>query len=201
MNTLVGAKPSKTLPHGETKRLVDAYYWHSPTVGIIAGYTPKARDVHDHFGVFRGVDQVESFGQATVVSCSVFLDSIKTGLAYPDYYKQRNFVFVGVDKVHCHGLIREGETYICAGIIQNYKFRQMTVSGKIFKLKQPLDLPTYFADFTEARLLAYDFDADLFEMVFEIHNIVGQGIKNEKVWGNVGGFSDNGETGKQETDN
>jgi hypothetical protein len=181
MENLVGANPSEVLPHGETKRLVDAYYWHLPTVGIIAGYTPKPRDVHDHFGVFRGVDQVESFGQACVVSCSVFLDAMKMGLAYQDYYKQRNFVFVGVDKVHCHGFIRKGETYICAGIIQHYKFRQMTVSGKIFKLKQLIDLPAYFAQFTEAQLKNYDFDANYFEMVFEIHNIVGQGIKNDKI--------------------
>src|SRR5215469_5020983 len=71
--TLVDTIPSKILLHGPTKRLVDKYHWHLPDKGIVASYTPKERDVEDHFGVFRGVDQVEAFAQATIVSCATYL--------------------------------------------------------------------------------------------------------------------------------
>lgn len=177
MHTLKGQNPRNVLPHGPTKLLVDAFHWHDPEVGIVASYTPKERDVEDHFGVFRGVDQVESFGQACVVSCSVFLDAAKMGLSYAEYYQLRNFVFAGVQQVYCHGFIRLGETYVCLGIIQQYKFRQMTVSGRIYKAPVSLDLDAYFADFTSERLHAFDLGEE-FEKVFEIHNIIGKGIKN-----------------------
>lgn len=177
--TLVGANPAEVLPHGETKRLVDHYLFHAPTVGVVASYMPKERDVLDHFGVFRGVDMVESFGQAAVVSTSVFLDAIKTNVDYKTYYQNRNFVFVGVEKVHCHGFIRCGEPYVCLGVINHYKFRQMTVSGRIYKTTPDIDLGEYFSHFTEERLRNYDVD-DRFTMVFEIQNIVGQGIRNDK---------------------
>jgi hypothetical protein len=179
MGTLVGQAPREVLPHGPTKLLVDAFLWHDPELGIVASYTPKARDVEDHFGVFRGVDQVESFGQACVVSCSVFLDAAKMGLSFREYYQQRNFVFAGVEQVHCHGFIRLGETYVCLGIIQQYKFRQMMVSGRIYKVPDSLDLAAYFADFNAERLKAFHL-GEGFEKVFEIHNIIGKGIKNEK---------------------
>ena len=179
MNSLVGQDPRIVLPHGPTKLLVDAYHWHDPALGVVASYTPKARDVHDHFGVFRGVDQVESFGQACVVSCSIFLDAAKMGIGYRAYYQQRNFVFAGVERVHCHGFIREGETYVCLGLIQQYKFRQMTVSGRIYKVPPGLDPDAYFARFTSERLRAFDLHEG-FEQVFEIHNIIGKGIKNDK---------------------
>ncbi|MEO6633673.1 MAG: hypothetical protein ABIN13_18170, partial [Mucilaginibacter sp.] len=64
---LVGIDPANLLLHGPTKRLVNAYHWHSPNKGIVASYSPTERDVEDHFNVFRGVDQVESFAQATIV--------------------------------------------------------------------------------------------------------------------------------------
>jgi hypothetical protein len=177
--SLVGQDPRRVLPHRPTKLLVDEFLWHEPEVGIVASYTPRERDVEDHFGVFRGVDQVESFGQACVVSCSVFLDAAKMALDYDAYYAQRNFVFAGVERVHCHGFIRLGEPYVCLGAIEQYKFRQMTVSGRIYKVAGDVDLRAYFAGFTAERLRAFDLD-ERFEKVFEIHNIIGKGIKNEK---------------------
>lgn len=178
MNTLVGEKPSLVLPHGPTKRLVNEYLWHSPQVGIVAAYTPTELDVHDHFGVFRAVDQVESFGQAVVVSCSAFLDTAKMQLSYEEYYKRRNFVFVGIKSVHCHNVIRYGETYVCLGVINFYKYRQMTASGRIFKVPSGLDLKEYFKNFTEDRLRNYALD-ERFVLATELHDILGKGIKNE----------------------
>ena len=178
MKTLVGESTGLVLPHGPTKRLVDEYLWHSPNVGIVATYTPNDRDVHDHFGVFRAVDQVESFGQAVVVSCSAFLDTAKMGLGYKEYYTHRNFVFVGVKAVHCHNVIRVREQYVCLGIINFYKFRQMTASGRIYKVSAGLNLQEYFKDFTEERLRNYDLGPE-FVLATELHDILGKGIKNE----------------------
>lgn len=180
MKTLVGQRTDLVLPHGPTKRLVDEYYWHSPTVGIVAGYTPNERDVHDHFGVFRAVDQVESFGQAVVVSCSAFLDTEKMGLGYKEYYEQRNFVFVGIKSVHCHNVIRYNERYVCLGVINFYKYRQMTASGRIYKVPTGLDLHAYFKNFSEDRLRSYDL-GEGFVLATELHDILGKGIKNEKL--------------------
>jgi hypothetical protein len=144
----------------------------------VAAYTPNERDVHDHFGVFRAVDQVESFGQAVVVSCSSFLDTKKMGLSYENYYKQRNFVFVGIKQVHCHNVIRLNETYVCLGVINFYKYRQMTASGKIYKVQKGLNLTEYFKDFTEEKLKNYELD-ERFTLCTELHDILGKGIKNE----------------------
>ena len=60
MDSLVGIDTADILPHGPTKLLVNKYNWHSPGLGIVASYTPTERDVEDHFGIFRGVDQVEA---------------------------------------------------------------------------------------------------------------------------------------------
>jgi hypothetical protein len=180
MTTLVGQRTDIVLPHGPTKRLVDEYLWHSPHVGIVAAYTPNERDVHDHFGVFRAVDQVESFGQAVVVSCSAFLDTAKMGVSYEEYYKLRNFVFVGIKSVHCHNVIRYKEQYVCLGVINFYKYRQMTASGRIYKVPPGLDVAAYFKDFTEERLRNYDLDEG-FVLTTELNDILGKGIKNEKL--------------------
>jgi hypothetical protein len=178
MNTLVGQNPAIILPHGPSKRLVNEYLWHSPQVGIVAAYTPNERDVHDHFGVFRAVDQVESFGQAVVVSCSAFLDTKKMQLSYEEYYKLRNFVFVGIKAVHCHNVIRHNEMYVCLGVINFYKYRQMTASGRIYKVPQGLDVKEYFKNFSDERLRNYDLD-ERFVLATELHDILGKGIKNE----------------------
>lgn len=178
MSTLVGMDPHTVLPHGPSKTLVDEYVWHAPEAGIVAAYTPNEWDVMDHFGVFRAVDQVESFGQAVVVSCSAYLDTRKTGLTYEEYYRLRNFVFVGIQRVHCHDVIQFNQRYICMGVINFYKFRQMTASGRIYKVPPDMDLTHYFRDFTVERLKRFDVSRD-FVLATELHDILGKGIKNE----------------------
>ena len=181
MESLVGLDPGLVLPHGPSKLLVDEYLWHLPNAGIVASYTPKERDVRDHFGVFRAVDQVESFGQATAVSCSAFLDSNKTGIGYKEYYKERNFVFMSIEKVLCHNFIRLNERYICIGIITFYKFRQMATSGRIYKVVTDLDLKNYFKSFTEESLRNFRLTED-FVLVTEIEKVISKGIKIEKLY-------------------
>ncbi len=181
MESLVGQDPGLVLPHGPSKLLVDEYLWHMPNAGIVAAYTPKEPDVRDHFGVFRAVDQVESFGQATAVSCSAFLDTNKMNIGYKEYYKERNFVFLSIEKVLCHNFIRLNERYICIGIITFYKFRQMATSGRIYKVATGLDLKNYFKSFTEEALRDFKLSVD-FELVTEIEKVVSKGIKIEKLY-------------------
>ena len=102
MGNLVGTLPEDMLLHGPTKRLLDNYHWHEPKIGIVASYTPKAFDVNDHFGIFRGVDQIEAFAQATIVSCATFLECEKQQCE-PDDLKL-NFVpaFISIGNVYFH---------------------------------------------------------------------------------------------------
>ena len=99
---LVGVDPVNLLLHGPTKRLVSAYHWHSPNKGIVASYSPTERDVEDHFNVFRGVDQIEAFAQATIVSCATFLQCRKQN-CLPDVLRD-TFVpaFISIGNVNFH---------------------------------------------------------------------------------------------------
>ena len=178
IENLVGFDPSKMLLHGPTKLLLDDFHWHDPKTGIIASYTPKSRDVHDHFGVFRGVDQIEAFAQATIVSCGTFLECKKLNCS-PEQLKER-FVpaFISVGSVNFHNYLAEGETFISIGKIKFYKFRQMVSDGRIYKVPSGLDLNDYFKDFKESRLDNYDL-GEGFSLVAELFDITGRALKKE----------------------
>ena len=179
VNNLCDVHPKNILiAHGPKKLLVDKYHWHSPKVGIVASYTPKARDVEDHFGVFRGVDQIEAFAQATTGSLSAFLECEKNGLAPRDM--QNKFVpsFIGIGAVNFVGYLEEGDTFVMLGKKTFYKFRQMVCEGRIFKCPKGLDLDAYFKDFTEERLLKYDLDPD-FKLVSALFDVTGRAVETE----------------------
>lgn len=178
MDSLAGVKPEDImLQYGPTKILLDKYVWHSPDKGIIASYSPKGRDVKDHFGIFRGVDQIESFTQASG-SCSVFLECKKLGLS-PVELKDK-FVprFISIGQVHFHYFLEEGDTYINIGHIKFYKFRQMVSDGRIYKVPKGLDLDHYFNNYTEKQLLEYDLRED-FILVAEFFDITARAIKTD----------------------
>jgi len=175
---LLSVAPNKMLLHGPTKTLLDAYHWHSPDKGIVASYTPKARDVEDHFGVFRGVDQIEAFAQATIVSCATFLECRKNN-CLPDELKDKFIpAFISIGNVNFHYYLEEGDTFISIGYITFYKWRQMVCDGRIYKVPKGLDLNDYFSDFNEERLLKYDISED-FKLVAELYNITGRAILRE----------------------
>lgn len=178
MENLVGFAPSKMLLHGPTKLLLDKFHWHEPNTGIIASYTPKARDVQDHFGVFRGVDQIEAFAQATIVSCGTFLECKKLNCT-PEQLKER-FVpaFISVGGVNFHNYLAEGDTFISIGKIKFYKFRQMVSDGRIYKAPSGLDLSEYFKEFNESRLNNYDL-GEGFSLIAELFDITGRALKKE----------------------
>lgn len=176
--TLKGEQPRYWLLHGPTKRYVHNYHYHSPNVGIVASYTPLARDVKDHFNIFRGVDQVEAFAQATVVSCATFLECKKLGgnpQTLADLYVP---TFISIGQVNYHSYLEKGQTFINIGCIKFYKFRQMVCDGRIYRVPPGLDLDEYFKDFNDERLLAYDIDKN-FKLVAELFGITGRAIKKE----------------------
>jgi len=173
--TLVGVSPTQVMLHGPTKLLVDTYHWHSPKTGIVASYSPKEMDVHDHFGIFRGVDQVESFAQATIVSCATFLECRKNNCT-PDELKDKFIpAFISIGNVNFHYYLELGDTFICMGHITFYKWRQMVCDGRIYKVPKGLNLDEYFKDFTDERLLNYDISKD-FKLVAELSGITGRAI-------------------------
>ena len=172
---LVGVDPVNLLLHGPTKRLVSAYHWHSPNKGIVASYSPTERDVEDHFNVFRGVDQIEAFAQATIVSCATFLQCRKQN-CLPDVLRD-TFVpaFISIGNVNFQNYLELGDTFISIGNVTFWKWRQMVCDGRIYRVPKGLDLDEYFSDFTEERLLKYDISKD-FIKVAELHDITGRAI-------------------------
>ena len=179
MDNLVGTAPKDILVnHGPTKLLLNNYHWHSPHIGIVASYTPTERDVEDHFGVFRGVDQVESFAQAAVGSCNVFLECRKQGLT--PYELKEKFVpwFISIGQVNFHSYLEKGDTFISIGHIKFYKFRQMSSDGRIYKVPKGLDLDHYFSQYIKKRILEYDLSDD-FILIAELQDITGRAIKKE----------------------
>jgi hypothetical protein len=175
---LVGVNPTQMLLHGPTKLLLNAYHWHSPNKGIVASYSPTERDVHDHFGVFRGVDQVEAFAQASVVSCATFLECRKLNCT-PEELKDKYIpAFISIGQVNFHNYLEVGDTFISIGNITFYKWRQMVCDGRVYKVPKNVDLDDYFSDFNEERLLKYDISKD-FTLVADLYNITGRAIKIE----------------------
>ncbi len=175
--TLIGVKPEEMLlHHGPTKRLLTSYHWHSPQQGIVASYSPTAFDVKDHFDIFRGVDQVEAFAQATVVSCGTFLECRKQKLTPLGLKEIFIPAFISIGKVNFHNYLQSGDTFISIGCIESYKWRQMICSGRIYKAPANLNLDDYFQDFTGERLLKYDISKD-FTLIAELFDITGRAVK------------------------
>ncbi|MDB5032360.1 hypothetical protein [Mucilaginibacter sp.] len=176
MDNLVGIPPEDVLVHGPTKLMITRYLWHSPNAGIVACYSPTERDVEDHFGIFRGVDQIEAFAQSTIVSCGAFIETQKQVCSFDDL--KRNFVpvFTSVGQVNFYSYLELGDIFISIGNIQSYKFRQMVCTGRIYKVPASLNLDDYFSGFNEERLLGYDLSED-FKLIAELTDITGRAIR------------------------
>lgn len=180
MKNLTEIRPDQILLHGPSKLLVNEYHWHEPDVGVVASYTPTAIDVKDHFDIFRGVDQIESFAQATIVSCGTFLECRKNGM---DLIALKNaFIpaFISIGQVNFLDYLQKGERFISVGQIKFYKFRQMVADGRIYKVPESLDLNTYFSTFNQEKLTNYTLRDD-FKLVAELFDITGRAIKRDKI--------------------
>ena len=175
---LVGINPEYMMPHGPTKRLVSAYHWHSPKVGLVASYKPTLRDVEDHFEVFRGVDLIEAFALSVNISSGTFLECRKKNCIPEDLKDKFVPAFLSLGNVYFHNYIKYGDTFISLGHITFNKWRQTTCDGRIYKVPENLDLDVYFSDFTEERLMKYDLSKD-FVMVAELFDVTGRAIAKE----------------------
>ncbi len=180
MENLVGIEPQIVLIHGPKKLMLDKYIWHSPNVGIVASYSPRELDVEDHFGVFRGVDMVESFAQATIVSCGAYSETFKQNCGFQDLKNNFYPLFTNIGQVNFYSYIELGDTFINIGHIKHYKFRQMICSGRIYKVPAGLNLDEYFSDFNEERLLKFDLDKE-FKLIADLDNITGQAIRQKNL--------------------
>ncbi|ADY51240.1 hypothetical protein Pedsa_0664 [Pseudopedobacter saltans DSM 12145] len=178
MENLVGISPEKILPHGPSKTLVDDYHWHEPKVGIVASYSPKEIDVRDHFGIFRGVDQIESFAQATIVSCATFLEAKRQNRDPLELLDDYIPAFISIGQVNFLNYLEVGDTFVCLGKITFFKFRQMVCDGRIYKVPKGLDLKNYFKDFDENKLSGYDLRED-FVLVAKLFDITGRALKKQ----------------------
>jgi hypothetical protein len=178
MDNLCGVSPQSIMLHGPTKLLLDAFHWHQPDFGIVASYTAKARDVHDHFGLFRGVDQIEAFAQATIVSCGTFNESRKQNFSAEELRAKFIPAFISIGNVSFHHYIEEGDTFISIGIIKFYKWRQMVCDGRIYKVRKDLDLDAYFKDFSKDKIAAYELSED-FTLVAELFEVTGRALKKD----------------------
>ncbi|HMS68446.1 MAG TPA: hypothetical protein PKD18_09920 [Saprospiraceae bacterium] len=178
--SLIGLDPAVVLPHGPSKIFLDEFIWHTPGLGVVAAYTPKERDTNDHFGVYRGADQIETFGQATVVAANAFEVCSNKQITFDQLYQQYNFVFLRIGSVICHSFINTGEKVIVIGKINEYKFRQMTASGRMYKVPSDLDLQAYFASLDKDQILQYQLDP-AFLLVTEFEGLIGRGIKVERI--------------------
>ncbi len=177
--SLVGLDPKDVLPYGSTKLLVDEYLWHKPDIGGIASYTVKARDVKDHFGLFRGADQLEFFAQSSIVSLGMYIISEKASLKCSQILKKYNPAFLGVDRIRfCH-FAKLNETIISVSVINKYKFKQVTCSGKIYKVPDGFNLKSYCSSLSSRDVENFNIHEAL-TIVAEFENAVGWCVKKEK---------------------
>ncbi|WP_155599593.1 hypothetical protein [Zobellia amurskyensis] len=180
LTSLVGLSPNAVLPHGPSKVYLDAFLWHDPKVGVVAIYTAREKDTLDHFGVFRGADQIEAFGQASVVAGNAFISCVKKEIGFSELYEKYNFVFMSMGQAICKSFIKLGDTAIMHAHFDDYKFRQMTSSGKIYKAPKEFDLETYYKTYSAAKFKKEEVPTSYIE-VSEFKDLKGRGIKNSLI--------------------
>lgn len=170
----------QVLPHGPSKRLIDRILWHSPKLGSIGVYTPTPSDVKDHFGIFRGADQIECLAQASVVPLLAYNESHKLNLSFEDYFKEFVILGAGVGKVVMHHYLKEGEQFVVLGKITFYRFRQMIVDGKIFKVPDSIDVYNYFSTYPEESFKNLHLSPE-FKLVSDFEDLVGRALRRSQL--------------------
>lgn len=178
--TLVGTDPKKILPHGPSKLFVDDYLWFSSKLGAIGSYRPTDADVHDHFEIFRGVDQLESFGQLAIVSICTILECEKQRCSFTEFKMKFSVLFLAVGQVHFHDIIKSGERFISIGKIKRFKFRQIEVDGWLYRVPKGFELESFFSEFSEKDFEENNFPKN-FELVAELTGGVGRAVKKTKI--------------------
>ena len=177
--TLTEIQPENILQHGPSKRYVDEFLWFEGKLGAVATYQPTAEDVKDHFGVFRGVDQVESFAQGTAVAAITLLEAQKQGMSIVEFQKHWNIAFLGVEQVKLLNFLREGDRMVAVAQTTFHRFHQMIVNGKTFRAPADFDLQAWARDFSKQDLLDYRMP-ESFQPIGEISDLKVVALKKTK---------------------
>lgn len=176
LKSLVGLSPLETLPHGPSKIYIDEFLWHETNTGVIAIYKVQEKDTLDHFNVFRGADLIEAFGQASVVAGNAFISCSKKSITFKELYSKYNFVFLSMGEAICKSFIKLGETVIIHAHFDDYKFRLMTSTGKIFKAPQDFNLKEYYSNYSIEEFKNTTVPETFIEIA-AFKNLKGRGIK------------------------
>ncbi len=184
-NLLVGIPPKEVLIHGPSKLFVDDYLWFDPQLGVVSAYTVKPRDVHDHFGVFRGVDMIEFFGQ-TCISAGTVMECWKEQCSLAEMMVRFRFAFLGLGQVQLHNLVVEGDTLVSICHINHYRFRQMTMSGSVYRAGDPGLLQEFYRTYNSTDFKQEKLPPSM-QKIADIERIVGRAIKLEKFNNNTYG--------------
>ncbi|MGB0373024.1 MAG: hypothetical protein ACPGN3_16965 [Opitutales bacterium] len=179
-DSLLDCRPEDILPHGPSKLFVDSYVWHQPGFGGAAAYTVTEEDVKDHFGIMRGVDQIEFFGQAITVSCGIHYIAHKEGWTLEQLHREVLFLFLGVGEVRFRSQADVGDRLVALGYFTFHKFRQGITDGRIYVVPKHYDLKELFSDFNEERLRNYDLPEDC-RLVTELFGTTGKLVKKSKL--------------------
>ncbi|MEO1259518.1 MAG: hypothetical protein AAFZ15_12005 [Bacteroidota bacterium] len=178
-NLLVGKTPEEVLIFGPNKMFIDEYLWFEENAGIVVAYQVKEHDTEGHFGILRGVDMIEIFGQAGTSACTA-LEGKKQNKTRDELAENFRFVFLGVDQCRFSGMAKAGEILICFGKIRSYRFRQMTLDGSLYKVPNDFDYHHFFNSFSEV-----DFQKealpDTFSEVANFKKLSGRAIKIDKI--------------------
>jgi len=179
-NKWTNTRTDEILIHGPSKLLVDRFHWFYPQHGIVASYKVKPKDVLDHFGVFRGVDVIETAGQTGVAACTI-LECVKQEKTVEELKQDFRIAFLGMGKAIFHDFVKEGDYLFSFCKIKQYKYRQMTIDVAVYGIKEENALKDYFQN-----LQPKDFDinnvAGNFKLVATIDNLIGRAVKNSIIY-------------------
>jgi hypothetical protein len=178
----VEKEPAEVLVHGRSKIYVDRYLWFNPDEGIFSSYRVQPKDVADHFDVFRGVDIIESAGQTAVSACAM-MESAKQHKSIEELKKHFRMAFLGMGEARFHGFVKVNEILVNICTIQYYKFRQMVVSCKVYKVSTQKEVAALMHRM-EADTMKGLAIPDSFELVAELHDMVGRAVPIGKIYTN-----------------
>ncbi len=175
----LASDPREILLHGPSKIYLDHHWWFYPSTGIVGSYEVQAKDVHDHFGVFRGVDMIESAGQTGVSACSMLFAYIDLKSA-PEVQQRFIMAFLGLGQAVFHDFVEQGETLVNVCAIHQYKFRQIRFSAVVYKAHEPAEIAPYFAHLPEDQLGVAPVP-ESFKKVAEFTDFIGRAINRNKI--------------------
>ena len=178
-NLLVGKQPEEILIFGKEKMYVDQFLWFEEKTGIAVAYQVQEKDVKGHFGIMRGVDMIEIFGQSATAACTALVCQ-KEQATRDELFLRFRFVFVGIDEARFLQQVKTGDILICIGRITSFRFRQITMDGTLYRAKQDWDYTSFFEKYTSNDFQKESIPAEL-EAVAKFKNLIGRAIKLSKL--------------------